>query len=107
MAAVVKVLADSQPVGSAIREIFVALSGDSSYPTGGYPVGTAQGLPNLGTPIFVDWEVAPGASGTQTWSAAWDYVNNKVKINRDNGELANATNVSAATLRGRLAYKVA
>lgn len=107
MAAKVQVLADSQPVGSAIREVFVTLSGDSSYPTGGYAVGTAQGLPNLGTPIFVDWEVNPGASGTQTWSAVWDYTNAKVKVNRDNGELANATNVSTLTLRGRFAFKVA
>lgn len=105
MAARVTILADDQPVGSAIREIFISLIGDTSYPAGGYAVGTAQGLPPLGTPVMVDWEVMPGAA--QTWTAAYDYVNNKVRISRDAGEVLAATNLSTLTLRGRLAYKVA
>jgi hypothetical protein len=107
MAAAVRVLADDQPVGSTIREVFVEVKGDASYPTGGYAIGSAQGLPNLGTPLMADWEIMPGANATQSWAASYDYVNNKVKIARDNGELGNATNLSTLVLRGRLAYKVA
>lgn len=106
MAAAVKVISDSQPTGSSIREIVVTVAGDASYPTGGYPVGTAQGLPTPGPIVFASFEVAPGAAGSQTYTAAYDYVNNKVKINRDNGEAANATNLSAVALRGVIQYKV-
>lgn len=106
MAAKVKVLADSQPTGSAIRELFVELTGDTSYPTGGYAVGTAQGLPSVPNLLRADWEIMAGAAATQTWSAQYDYVNNKVKVARDTGELAAATNVSTLVIRGRLAYKV-
>jgi hypothetical protein len=109
MAAVVKVLADWQDTGSPVREMVVTLAGDSNYPTGGYLFSTAQGVPAPlnGTLIFAEWEVLAGAAGSQTWVASTDYVNAKVKVSRDNGELAGATNVSTLSLRGRLLFKVA
>lgn len=107
MAAAVKVISDSQPTGSSIREIVVTVQGDNNYPTGGYAVGPTQGLPSVGTIVFASFEVSPGAAASQTWTAAYDYVNNKVKLNRDNGELAAATNASTAAMRGVIQYKVA
>lgn len=106
MAASVKVLADTQPVGSPVREVVVQVTGDASYPAGGYPLGTAQGLP-AGTVLFATFEPAVGAAATQAWTWQYDYANNKLKISRDNGELAAATNASTATARGIVQFKVA
>jgi hypothetical protein len=99
VAASVRVIATEQAVGTPLRHTVVEIKGDASYPTGGYAVGTAQGLP-AGTVIFAAFEVMSGAAASQTWEAQYDYANNKIKVSRDNGELAAATNLSTLVLRG-------
>lgn len=99
MAASVRVIATEQAVGTPLRHTIVEVKGDASYVTGGYPVGTAQGLP-AGTVLFASFEVMVGAAASQAWVAQFDYTNSKVKISRDNGELAAAVNVSTLVLRG-------
>lgn len=99
MAAKVKVLAQVQPTGSDVKETIIELTGDTSYVTGGYPVGTAQGLPALGTVLFAVIEPNVGAAATQTYDYQFDYVNSKIKFSRDNGEVAAAANVSTAVVR--------
>lgn len=102
VAATVKVLGNNQPVGTDVREVIVQVTGDASYPAGGYTLGTAQGMPAATTVLFATFEPAVGAAATQTWTWQYDYANNKVKIGRDTGELAAATNASAASARGVL-----
>lgn len=102
MAATVKVLGNNQPTGTDVREVIVQVAGDNSYPTGGYTLGTTQGMPAAATVLFATFEPVVGAAATQTWTWQYDYVNNKVKIARDNGELANGTDASAASARGVL-----
>jgi hypothetical protein len=99
MAAKVRVLAQVQPVGSDVKETVIEITGDASYPTGGYPVGNAQGLPTLGTVLFAIIEPNVGAAASQTYDYQFDYANSKIKFSRDNGEVAAATNVSTIVAR--------
>ena len=102
MAAKVKVLGQTQPTGSDVKITVVEITGDSSYVTGGYTVGNAQGLPTLGTVLFATIEPNVGAAATQTYDYQFDYVNNKIKVSRDSGEVAAATNLSTAVVRAVL-----
>lgn len=102
MAAKVRVLGQTQPTGSDLKVTVVEVTGDSSYPTGGYAVGTAQGMPNIGTILFAIVEPNVGAAATQTYDYQYDYVNNKIKVSRDSGEVAAATNLTSAVVRAVL-----
>ena len=99
MAAKVRVLAQTQPVGSDVKQTIVEVTGDASYPTGGYPVAAAQGLPAIGTVLFASIEPNVGVAASQTYEYQFDYVNSKIKFSRDNGEVAAATNVSTIVVR--------
>lgn len=69
---------------------------DNSYPTGGEPLTAAQ----LGLQLVQDAEcevVARGANGPV--SANYDIANAKLKALSATGEVANLTDLSAATVR--------
>ena len=103
MAAKVRVLANFQAAGSPLKQTIVEVTGDASYPTGGYPVGSAQGMPaGIGTVLFASVEPNVGAAATQSYEYQYDYVNNKIKVSRDNGEVANATNLSTMVVRANI-----
>lgn len=82
----------SNHVPGDLREVIVDVTGDTSYPTGGYAVAPA----NLATIVLADVQV-PAATGH---IVSWDYAASKLKVFTAQGaEVANATNLSTMTAR--------
>lgn len=108
------------PGTTAILE--VTMTGDTSYPTGGYAFGIAQ-LQSLLTAgmkiqyIIVESPVAlisdsVGTPATTGYLAAYDYLNGKVQLfvtgtaaNDAFNEVASTTNVSTAVVRMLVWYR--
>lgn len=75
-----------------LKEVIVDITGDSSYPTGGYAVT----FPGISKVIFADVQTPPGTGHI----AAFDYAAGKLKFFASGGtEVTAATNLSAATAR--------
>ena len=97
-------IADTTPVSDNVAGRLhlktVTITGDSSYPTGGYALTPAQvGFTSIVAVLFSD----ASALGVQ---ATYDYTNQKVKLfwtgaglSAALAEVTNATNVSTAVLR--------
>ena len=75
-----------------LREVIVDVTGDASYPTGGYTVPVA-GI----TKIFLaDVQTPPGTGHI----VAWDYVANKLKVFTAQGtEVVNGTSLTTMVVR--------
>ena len=80
-----------QHVPGDLKEVIVDVTGDTSYPTGGYAIS----VPGISQISFVDVGVA-SASGL---SAAWDYAAKKLKFFSGATEVTAATNVSTSVFR--------
>lgn len=74
-----------------LKEVIVDITGDTSYPTGGYAIS----FPGISNAVFVDAQ-----SSSVGHPAVWDYTNKKLKLYTSGGtEVANATNVSTVKIR--------
>lgn len=90
MAATVTPVANHIP--GDLREVIVDVTGDASYPTGGYAV-TVPGITNI---VLADVQAPSGTGHTATW----DYAAKKLKLFTAFGtEVAAATNVSTVVCR--------
>jgi hypothetical protein len=79
--------------GDRLR-VIADVTGDASYPTGGYPL--APSLLGLGTELDVV-DANPSLGG---FTAVYDYGAQKLKIFAVGGaEVANTTNLTAVTIR--------
>ncbi len=79
MAVTVVVGVGSEPpvarVPGSRRRAIATITGDTSYPTGGYPLTAAMfGLSTLDTVL------APALDQTGTWFVTWDQTNSKLKL---------------------------
>ena len=89
MAATVAQVASHVPGNT--REVIVTITGDASYPTGGYAL-TFPGISNV---LFVDAQ-----SSSSGHPAVWNYATGKLQLFTSGGtEVAAATNVSTITVR--------
>lgn len=86
----------------------VDVTGDTSYPTGGYAVTPATYLPTGARLITVVPLMTGGGFVPQ-----WDNTNSKIKLFSSNGaapaalaEVANTTNVTTAVIRLTFIYEV-
>ena len=82
------------------EELALDLTGDASYPAGGYDL-TAETLP-LRCGILID--TVDGRSEDGSLFLVWDEANSKVKIHQvsDGAEVAGATDLSAQTFKARI-----
>lgn len=98
MAATVTVAFSEVP--GATKIVFGTIAGDSSYPTGGYPIA-ASSLAS-GAQSIVALTPAPprGVAGTVASATQWDATNQKLLVfNTTAGaQTANATNLSAMVI---------
>ena len=73
------------------KEVIVTITGDASYPTGGY----ALTFPGITTVLFVDAQ-----SSSSGHPAVWNYATGKLQFFTSGGtEVTAATNLSAVTVR--------
>ena len=99
----------ARSVSGTIREEFLDITLDASYPAGGYPVQPKD--LNLSTNIFgveeVGFSLANGAPPTAKRLLSFDFKNSKLQVFQEAGvvgplaEVANTTNVSTLTFRVR------
>lgn len=82
----------------------VDVTGDASYPTGGYAVTLSTYLPTGARVLHV--AATPKGAVTTAFMPAWDGTNNKLQLFASNGaapaalaEVANATNVATSVTR--------
>lgn len=75
------------------KEVVQDVTLDNSYPTGGYPLTLSQ----LGCDLFCHEVRAQQGVGGNTFQ--YDYTNKKLKIWAGTSEVANATDLSALTVR--------
>lgn len=74
-----------------LKEVIVDVTGDSSYPTGGYAVS----FPGITNVIFCDAQ-----SGSTGHPAVFNYATGKLQLFTSGGtEVANAANVSTTKIR--------
>lgn len=74
-----------------LKEVIVDVTGDSSYPTGGYAIS----FPGITNVVFVDAQ-----SSSSGHPAVWNYSTGKLQLFTSGGtEVANATNVSTVKVR--------
>ena len=74
-----------------LKEVIVTITGDASYPTGGYAI-TFPGITNV---VFADIQ-----SSSTGHPCAWNYATGKLQFFTSGGaEVAAATNLSAVTVR--------
>jgi hypothetical protein len=90
--------------GGRLR-LIVDITGDNSYPTGGWAVTPAQ----LGVQRIDRVSADVKSPSTTSYIAQWDYANNKIKVfwtgaavNGTLGEVTNATNLSTLVLRAEV-----
>lgn len=81
-------------VPGAKRQLAMTLTGDASYPTGGYPVTFAT----FGMNEAIEQVMLNPSSGAHL--VVWDSVNSKIKFfTAVATEVANAVNLSAVTVK--------
>jgi hypothetical protein len=79
------------------RAVLVDVTGDASYPIGGYAI-TPRGL-GFARVIVGMLDAGPVTAGAQLRFVEYDRVNSKVKIQAAGVEVANASNQSTVTRR--------
>lgn len=101
-----------EKVPGAFFDALIELTGDTSYPTGGYPFTASQLQTLFGGAYSAIESVEPqgiarvGAAGATANGAAFDRVNNKVQLYvlSTGAEVANAVNVSTVVVRLRVRF---
>jgi hypothetical protein len=78
-----------------VRQALV--TGDSSYPSGGYPLSSLLANPLGLTTVVGIYEIATNGSVPQ--SLSYDYANGTLRVYAGNAEVAAGTNLSTATWR--------
>jgi len=74
-----------------LKEVVVTITGDSSYPTGGYAIS----FPGITNVVFADIQ-----SSSTGHPCAWNYSTGKLQFFANGGtEVTAATNLSAVTVR--------
>lgn len=106
-----------EKVPGSFFDVIIELTGDASYPTGGYPFAQAQLTTLFGGAYSAIESVEPqglarvGAAGATAYGVAYDRVNAKVQLYTSNGaapaalaEVPNATSVTTAVARLRVRF---
>ncbi|SRR5260370_42369100 len=99
-------------VPGAFFDAIFELTGDASYPTGGYPFGVAQIQSATGNAYSSIESVEPqgiarvGAAGATANGVAFDRVNNKVQfyVLSTGAEVANAVSLTTVVARLRVRF---
>lgn len=95
MAATVAIV-DQLITGGFVKVQEATVTGDASYPTGGYSITAAQ----LGFPGGIDWAIAtvqqPGGAAV---IANYSVTNAKLQLFTSAAEVANATNVATCVVQ--------
>lgn len=93
MAATIRKVPDTADVTQKSRTQMIEITGDTSYPSGGYPISG----PNAGM-SRIDGMFTIGSSAAG-YKAVYDYVNKKVLFYSNGSQVANTTNISSITIR--------
>lgn len=97
-------------VSGNARHVYVDVTGDSSYPTGGEAVtaameGVIKGEPTRAAVNLSDWVVfASSETNPAGYRISVDTANDKILFFDVDSEVANATDLSAVTVRCRIDY---
>jgi hypothetical protein len=114
-------LAESSVPGSTYT-LQITMTGDTSYPTGGYPFGITQLQAALQAGMTIQYILvmspvalisdSSGTPATTGYIASMDYINGKVQLFQSTTgapeamlEVASTTNVSAAVVRLLVFYR--